>query len=281
MSKGSGGGLPNVLPTTLAELGPPLAAGRTGTIYAWGTEQVVKLFLPGQDHPRAVQHEAENARQVYKTGLPVPAVGEIIEIEGRRGIIYERVVGVSLLRILLEKPWRCRWVMLQLAEQHAAMHHHTGGNLPAQHERLAGKIRQAAALPAAWRQQALDRLANLPRGETLCHGDFHPDNLIMTAKGPVLIDWVDATSGHPLADVARTWMLLHFAPNHVKPAQRWLVKGFFFWLERIYLRRYCQLRPFDAAALQQWLLPVLAARLAENISAEEPHLLAYLRRHCL
>lgn len=271
----------SALPATLAELGQPLAAGRTGTIHAWGAGQVVKLFLPGADHPRAVQYEATNARLVHATGLPVPAVGELVEIEGRRGIIYERVIGVSLLRTLMEKPWRCRWVMLQLAEQHAAIHRHTVRDLPAQHERLAGKIQQAAPLPAAWRQRALDQLASLPRGEILCHGDFHPDNLLMTANGPVLIDWVDATSGHPLADVARTWMILHFAPNHLKPAQRGLAKGLFRWLERIYLRRYGQLRPYAPAALQQWMLPVLAARLAENISAEEPHVLAYLQRYCL
>src|SRR3546814_7594415 len=55
---------------------------------------------------------------------------------------------------------------------------------------------------------ALPILDALPDGDRLCHGDYHPGNVIETAGGPVVIDWPAVTRGHPDADYARTLLLL-------------------------------------------------------------------------
>jgi hypothetical protein len=54
--------------------------------------------------------------------------------------------------------------------------------------------RTAAALDAAARrgiEDTIDRHRNWQSfgGQVVCHGDVHPGNVIMTADGPVLIDW--------------------------------------------------------------------------------------------
>ena len=46
----------------------------------------------------AIEHEARVARIVHESGLPVPAVGDLVEIAGRHGLVYERVIGVSMLK---------------------------------------------------------------------------------------------------------------------------------------------------------------------------------------
>jgi len=43
-------------------------------------------------------------------------------------------------------------------------------------------------------------LRELPDGEALCHGDFHPRNVIVDGDELTIIDWVDASSGPPAAD---------------------------------------------------------------------------------
>ncbi len=50
--------------------------------------------------------------------------------------------------------------------------------------------------------------AGLPDGDQVCHGDFHPDNIMLTPAGPRVIDWNNATSGNPLADIAWTSLIL-------------------------------------------------------------------------
>ena len=52
--------------------------------------------------------------------------------------------------------------------------------------------------------QVLERLKHLPADDHLCHMDFHPDNVMRTSNGWMIIDWMNARSGAPLADVARS-----------------------------------------------------------------------------
>ena len=49
-------------------------------------------------------------------------------------------------------------------------------------------ITEAAVPPDEWKSKAHTMLNALPDGDFLCHGDFHPDNVMMTSGDPVLID---------------------------------------------------------------------------------------------
>lgn len=261
---------------SMASLGKPIALGRTAEIYAWEESQVLKLF---QDWFSAdgVEYEAQIARAVHTSGLPVPAVGEVVEINGRLGLIYERVVGPSMSEYLETKPWMFLRAARVLAELHADMHaSNILPELPSQRQRLEDKIRSAAVLPPDLRQAGLRSLDQMPDGDRLCHGDFHPGNILMTARGPIIIDWIDATRGNPVADVARTWVMLSAlsAPGLSIP---WFVKVLLSWFLKTYLKRYFQLQPSDQQQFTAWLPIVAAARLSENISEIQEWLLAQVK----
>jgi aminoglycoside phosphotransferase (APT) family kinase protein len=48
----------------------------------------------------------------------------------------------------------------------------------------------------------------LGRGDRLVHGDFHPENVLLSPRGPVVIDWSNASRGEAADDVALTWAIL-------------------------------------------------------------------------
>jgi aminoglycoside phosphotransferase (APT) family kinase protein len=53
--------------------------------------------------------------------------------------------------------------------------------------------------------------------ERVLHLDLHPANVVLTPRGPVLIDWTNATDGPPDLDVALTAVILAqvaVAPGH-------------------------------------------------------------------
>jgi hypothetical protein len=50
--------------------------------------------------------------------------------------------------------------------------------------------------------------APVGQGDRLLHLDLHPLNVIMSPKGPVVIDWTNACRGDPAVDVAVTWALM-------------------------------------------------------------------------
>jgi aminoglycoside phosphotransferase (APT) family kinase protein len=59
------------------------------------------------------------------------------------------------------------------------------------------RIERVAEAPDLLRTAALDRLRRLPAGDRLCHGDFHADNVVLTRRGAVVLDWMTAVRGHP------------------------------------------------------------------------------------
>ena len=125
-------------------------------------------------------------------------------------------------------------------------------------------MRHARVLPAHLQSTLLSLLEELPQGNRICHGDFHPGNVMLTTKGDIAIDWIDVTVGNPLADVARTAIIsLGAAASDQIPNP--LMKGFARLFHAIYLRRYFRLRPGGEREYRRWLPIVAAARLSENI----------------
>jgi len=246
-------------------LGKAIGLGRTAEVYAWKAGYILKLFHESVPL-RAIEHEAGMARMAHQAGVPSPAVEDIVNLDGRYGLVYERVLGVSMLKSLSSQPWTLLRCARLLAEIQARVHTiDATQELPSQHQRLRDKILAAAILPSEVQQTALQTLETLPMGNQLCHGDFHPDNVLITDKGPIIIDWMDATCGYPLADVARSSLLLQMALLPQNTPLRWLHNLARVWFHRLYLKRYFQLRPGDQTELAIWRLVNAASRLSEGV----------------
>lgn len=254
--------------------GARIAAGRTAEVFAWNDRQVLKLFREWCPRTWAEQ-EARIARVVHKSALPVPAVGGVVEIEGRMGIIYERVTGPSMLREFISKPWRLPRFARLLGELHASIHVRHVSDLPSQRRRLQREI-DSTILPQTVKDAALAGLSSLPDGNVLCHGDFHPDNILMSDRGPIIIDWPVATQGNPLADVARTLLLFRLAELPPGTAHHWLLELGRTSMRRIYPKQYIALRGASKRDIDAWRLPVAVARASEEIAAERHRLQAYI-----
>jgi aminoglycoside phosphotransferase (APT) family kinase protein len=228
-------------------------------VYAWGAGRVLKLYYAGKSQA-AVEREYRVTRAVRAAGLPAPEAYEVIEVEGRWGVVLERVEGPSLFDATQRRPWRMFAAVRQMADLHAAIHRCVApADLPTQRERLVEAL-EVADLPDAEKDEARRRLAELPDGTAVCHGDFHPGNVLLTARGPVVIDWDLAGRGHPPADVARTVRLIRNAslPPWTPRPFHWLLAASRRRIERAYLMRYFQLMPGTRAEVERWLLPVTA-----------------------
>ena len=133
-------------------------------------------------------------------------------------------------------------------------------------------------MPPALAAHALATLDRLPDGDALLHLDFHPDQVVLTRRGPVVLDWMTAAQGHPLADVARTVILLRVGQlPYAGPLQRAFINAARRLFLRAYLRRTLGLHPgLSEAAVATWTVPIAAARLRESIPGERDRLLAFL-----
>ena len=256
--------------------GPRIAGGRTAEVFLWGDRQILKLFLEGFP-ARTVEYEARVTGAAHYAGLPVPVVEGVVEIDGRTGIVFERIDGATIEGPQLAIPWTRARCARMCAELHVAVHSCQLPEAISQRERLEEVIRKAPGLPADTREAVLKALQQLPDGNALCHNDFHPGNVMMSSRGPIIIDWMTATRGNPLADVARTSLLLRIGTRAgVGALERRISNLVGSRLYSAYLRDYLELATVSRRQISAWLPVMAAARLAEPIPEERQRLLALI-----
>jgi aminoglycoside phosphotransferase (APT) family kinase protein len=155
------------------EPGPLLASGRDGDIFEFGPGLVLRRAKSG----RVIEGEARIIEYAREHGYPVPKIHEVRA--GGTEIVMDRVDGPMMADEIAREPWNLARYGRELADLHDRLH----------------------VIPAP------DWLRDLG-GDRLVHLDLHPLNVMMTASGPVVIDWTNAARGDPLLDVAFTLILL-------------------------------------------------------------------------
>src|SRR5688572_33345523 len=85
-------------------LDKPIAQGRTADVYDWDDGHILKLFHNWFELEN-IEYELRIATAVHASGVTAPAVAQLIQVDGRNGLIYERVAGTSMLELFQRKPW--------------------------------------------------------------------------------------------------------------------------------------------------------------------------------
>jgi aminoglycoside phosphotransferase (APT) family kinase protein len=257
-----------------------LGAGREVEVFTWTEGRVLRLAHdPGQAD--SIEREARALAAARRAGAPVPAIHERVTVDGRPGVIMERVDGDDLLTRLGRRPWTVTAAGRALGRVHAQLH---DVRAPDEFPRLRQETHRRVhsdLVPDDLRQAAVAALNDLPDAHQLCHGDFHPGNLLRGAHGHVAIDWTNGAAGDPAADVARTLLMLQMGepPPDSPLLVRKLDRIGRSLLSRAYLRTYQRLRPLDLAHIRAWTPVCAVVRLTENIEQERDTLLAMARGH--
>jgi tRNA A-37 threonylcarbamoyl transferase component Bud32 len=153
-------------------IGPKLAEGRDSEIFEHGPDRVLRVARDG----RSLIAEAEIMHYVRSHGYPCPDVYDA----GDGYLLMDRIEGPTMMQRVGEPPFPLRRSGHLLADLHERLH-----RIPA---------------PPGLRMAPLS-------GDRVVHRDLHPLNVMMTADGPMVIDWANASAGDPAFDVADTWVL--------------------------------------------------------------------------
>ena len=256
-----------------------IAVGRTAEVYPVEDGKVLKLFFP--TIPQSwIDKEVETGHFIQNAKLPVPKVYERVKYNDREGVIYERIEGPSLLNELARKPWKVVRYARLLANLHMQIHEVPAPpNLETQREWARGGIPGTNKLTKDLKENVLRLVDSMPSGNRLCHGDFHPGNIIVTLRGPVIIDWMTASKGEACGDVARTSIIVEAAQAPEGTPFRWLLE----WVRKLflstYIKTYFQLRPIEMNSYIAWR-SIMAANFFVDVSLpeEETHLIEIVKQ---
>jgi aminoglycoside phosphotransferase (APT) family kinase protein len=212
------------------------------------------------------RREAAIQGWVAARGYPAPRVLAVLEPDersGRPAQVMERAPGEVMLTALLRRPWGARRATHQLASLHAQLHRLPVDGFPADDDLVDRRLRLVrqvvgelddkdlcAALHAV--ESLGPRLRDAP--PSVCHGDFHPLNVVVSGSGAVVIDWTDAGIGDRHGDVARTRVLFDVA--HIAATnrtERRVLRHAGPLLGRAYLGAYGRLAGLDRHRVDLWV----------------------------
>ncbi|MCR8845899.1 phosphotransferase [Paenibacillus sp. SC116] len=241
---------------------------------------MLKLYH-GSMPKSVIVEEYRVSEAVSAAGVLTPKPLEIVEVGPQLGIVFQKVEGNTLLHLLASKPWLVGTWTKKFADLHVSMHQQAAPTaLRQQKDSLSQSIANAAQLSMREKEKLLAYLATLPVEDRLCHGDFHPDN-VLVGTDAWIIDWMTGMAGSPAADTARTVLLLRFGtlPDGMSVAVRIVVQILRRVMLHIYLKQYCLRSRMKREDIERWMLPIAAARLTDSIpETEKQELLQFVRK---
>lgn len=245
-----------------------IAFGRTADIYEYGSGKVLKLFHA--DFPtNRIEMEYQKAMIISNSLKLVPKIYKKVSLDGREGIVYERINGSVMLKSILFNPWKVQYFAKEMAKLHFEVNNKQIKGLESLESKLITEITSVSDLDLVSKDLLIKGLQQMNiKNEGLLHWDFHPMNVLVKNDTYFIIDWIGASSGDPSADIARTVIVLLFSKNEgiLKNLDLYAVRKVFV---KYYLSETLSLRNISNSEIQKWIPFVAAARLSENLSKPE------------
>ena len=229
-----------------------IGEGATTKIYREG-EKAIKLYVNSPSNE--VELEAKKQIFAIEAGLPVPAIYGVRKLsDAVTALDMQYIAGQPIMHENMEDDEMIEAIAV-LVKLQVMVHAINATGLTKMQERLARRISHSDRLVMSLKERLLTLLDFLHDGKSsLCHGDFHPGNILYDGQKHWLIDWVDATAGNPLADACRTYLIfLQYKPP----------------FSEIYLSCFCREAGIKRDDVQIWLPIIAAARLEENMDEEK------------
>ncbi|EOI58209.1 aminoglycoside phosphotransferase family protein [Enterococcus gilvus] len=247
-----------------------IGQGNTAEIYEFDNNKIVKLFRPGV--PETIIHNELERTDFIESIIPnVPKNFGLIEIDNRIGIIYSKVEGTDMIQLMLKSLNKTKRYSKEFAQFHFDLHkNHVYQNKFSLKDKLFTDIDNVSVIDAYTKKQIKDYVKSLPAGNSLCHFDFHPGNIMIEQNSPVILDWMTSCVGNKFVDVARTYIVLRYGEfPHGNILVKTIIRLFQKYIAKIYLSEYLNLSNSNKELLETWFLPIATARLSEWISPKE------------
>lgn len=123
----------------------------------------------------------------------VPKMLDVTKIDGKQVIIMEYINGKTLGDLLKENEGQAEKDLAIFIETQQTIHKVAANGLESMADKLHRQIESAPYLAKNHKSFLIHRLDSMPFANSLCHGDYHPFNLIMSANKVTIIDWVDSS----------------------------------------------------------------------------------------
>lgn len=255
-----------------------IGQGNTAEVYQYGEGYILKLFRDSMPMP-AIELEYRITKIVQEHYEEMPKALELVEYKNRHGIVYEQIQGVNLIQLLSKNALKIKEYTKMFASVHASMHQKEVDVHYSLKDKLKRDIDSCQDLVLVEKEAIKQYIDRLPEKRQLCHFDFHPGNIMVANQKPYVIDWMTACTGDANADVARTMLLMQVGEMmHINRLKQFVLRRLTKKIGNDYFREYQRQTGILREEVEDWILPVAAARLSEWITDHERDRLVTLVR---
>ena len=177
-----------------------IAKGANGAVYRYDDETILKTYYSKDALPE-IQQERENARKAFILGINTAIPYGIVRVGDGYGTVTELLNAVNLTRLLCEAPIDFEKLTEYYVDLLKSIHavEVEEGDFPDMKETVLGWVNFVADyIPEAQSKKLCAMIEALPRQNTLLHGDYHTNNIMIQNGEPLLIDLDTLCVGHPI-----------------------------------------------------------------------------------
>ncbi len=180
-----------------------IGQGSNGAVYRYDPETIIKLYFNPDALPE-IQRERELARKALVLGINTAIPYDVVRIGESYGTVMELLEAASLSEFIkndpehLEKP--LKYYVDMLKQIHSTVL--KPGEVPDMKQvALDWAAFDREHLPAELGSKLYDMVQAVPEQNTMMHGDYHTNNVMVRDGEALLIDMDTLCTGHPIFEL--------------------------------------------------------------------------------
>ena len=181
-----------------------LAKGANGAVYRYDDETILKTYFAKDALPE-IKQERENARRAFILGINTAIPYGIVRVGEGYGTVTELLNAVSVTKLIRNNPNDLSEAVKYYVDMLKSIHavEVEDGVVPDMKETaLAWADFVSAYIPEDQGKKLRALIEALPKRNTLMHGDYHTNNIMVQNGEPLLIDMDTLCMGHPIFELA-------------------------------------------------------------------------------
>ncbi len=180
-----------------------IAKGANGAVYRYDSETIVKTYFAKDALPE-IKQERENARRAFVLGINTAIPYGIVRVGDGYGTVTELLNATSVTKLIRSNPDDMTQAAKYYIDMLKNIHSTTveDGEVPDMKETaLAWADFVAPHLPKEQSEKLRALIEAVPKKNTLMHGDYHTNNIMVQNDEPLLIDMDTLCMGHPVFEL--------------------------------------------------------------------------------
>ena len=180
-----------------------IAKGANGAVYRYDAETILKTYFAKDALPE-IKQERENARRAFVLGINTAIPYGIVRVGDGYGTVTELLNATSVTKLIRNNPddlsEAVKYYIDMLKSIHAT--EVEDGEVPDMKEiALDWANFVSAHIPEDQAKKLILLIEAVPKQNTLMHGDYHTNNIMVQNGEPLLIDMDTLCMGHPVFEL--------------------------------------------------------------------------------